>query len=1162
MRVHGSGTLLDLESQRHIDDPTGGSQPNIKYAGSDGKMEYGSNVGPSEDHVDATTSPLKSFDGIPLKGVGVQFEETPASCPMKLHRMPFLVLIGVSEPDPSTPKMRWTIALAWTFFWSVLYFVLAIGSLVFTVEDYSSFWPPNGVYVGALLVSPPRLRRLIFLGMIISIYLVNVYGKWVEHIRWGFVVVNTIESWIVTIAILATVQTICGEGTKLELRRKSHLFAFAVGMLTCLVTATIGAGFTIWMIRKRSFDSAYIKWVGRNFVGITLSATLVVSLRDATCTKIIAFIRTTPPFHHLRIFILVCLLVLCPTLSTLYLEGSALSAITGLYLCYPLVLYTSSLLGVFGASGSTFLVALASATATLIKSKRPQDPNEHALTAGEQFIWIQLFMSVLIFTALAFVCIISDRDRAHAEVEETVRRRTEELRRALGKLGEERERAEGASRDKAIFLSFLCHELRNPLHAISNMSEFLLEDLRVLESGVGCHGGDGRGSLTVLEGGKVDGVVAESDCTCNADRDTSRSSSSPRNQQKPQIQSTSELTYDNTKSKTLTSLSSVDAAAATSLEGPISPHTAISQAHAIGVSSTYMLALVNDVLDMGRFEAGRVTLENLPIDLHLLLRTHFDLAREMVRKHQVKFFGEIDVTGAGRIGGVEGADGVAVGVPRWVVMDPVRVQQVLNNLVGNAYKFTPEGGSVGVRVKVVRKWWGGAGDGGIGEERRLSTVSGGLSLGRPQQEDRRRSGVQQQGFAAAGGGTGEENGEWVELELAVSDSGIGMDPSVVSQLFRPYAQAAVSTMREYGGSGLGLAITDKIVKLMGGTIHVDTKVGQGSVFTVRLPLRVVDAPEREVVVARGGIGTRKGGQGRDSEWRKDDGEVGKAVNGLVFEGGVVAEALVELGGVLDGHGKGDPLELNGVTFGSDESRRGSKFLVNGTAGPGVDGLTNAIANGFELRTLEMPLIHAHITPPITPFPPTPDEPPCIDNPLYSHAITPIPTFHSQHAESIPPQIATPQPIRSPQQPQASPVRQPIKAILIVDDSTINRSILVRMLQRILPKEMYRIDQAVDGQQAVDMVYGDLEKGVGVGGGTSYRIIFMDIVMPNMDGYDATKKIRSFGIKVPIVITTANQVAGNEEAQRKLEEVGADEAVGKPFLVDRLREVLRRYIGEG
>lgn len=117
--------------------------------------------------------------------------------------------------------------------------------------------------------------------------------------------------------------------------------------------------------------------------------------------------------------------------------------------------------------------------------------------------------------------------------------------------------------------------------------------------------------------------------------------------------------------------------------------------------------------------------------------------------------------------------------------DPVRVRQALLNLMSNACKFT-EGGTVTLRTRRVRRGNGGAGA-----------------------------------------------GEWLEFE--VEDTGIGLSPDQVSRLFHDFVQADSSTTRKYGGTGLGLAITRRFTEMLGGTVEVKSELGQGSLFTLRLP---------------------------------------------------------------------------------------------------------------------------------------------------------------------------------------------------------------------------------------------------------------------------------------------------------------------------------------
>ena len=146
--------------------------------------------------------------------------------------------------------------------------------------------------------------------------------------------------------------------------------------------------------------------------------------------------------------------------------------------------------------------------------------------------------------------------------------------------------------------------------------------------------------------------------------------------------------------------------------------------------------------------------------------------------------------------------GVAPEVPSWVLVDPTRLRQGLTNLLNNAIKFSATADAVAsVHVNT--------------------------------------SGL-------------DHTQAW--LELRVRDNGIGMSAAVVERLFQPFTQADASTVRRYGGTGLGLSISQRLVQMLGGTIHVDSQPDQGSTFTVRIPPQACDAPTGAVAAAVRGEG--------------------------------------------------------------------------------------------------------------------------------------------------------------------------------------------------------------------------------------------------------------------------------------------------------------------
>jgi len=191
------------------------------------------------------------------------------------------------------------------------------------------------------------------------------------------------------------------------------------------------------------------------------------------------------------------------------------------------------------------------------------------------------------------------------------------------------------------------------------------------------------------------------------------------------------------------------------------------------MSGRHLLALVNDVLDLARIEANEVRLENESVE-----------PRELVREAIAPFIGTAATKQLSL--GVDVADDV----PRQVSCDPLRLRQVLVNLVGNAVKFTHTGG---VELRVSR----------------------------------------------AGA---EENADTASWRFEVIDSGIGIRPQALPHIFDAFTQADSSTARRYGGTGLGLAICARLVGMMGGTVGVDSTPGGGSRFSFVLQVPIAQAP--------------------------------------------------------------------------------------------------------------------------------------------------------------------------------------------------------------------------------------------------------------------------------------------------------------------------------
>ncbi len=192
-------------------------------------------------------------------------------------------------------------------------------------------------------------------------------------------------------------------------------------------------------------------------------------------------------------------------------------------------------------------------------------------------------------------------------------------------------------------------------------------------------------------------------------------------------------------------------------------------------SADLLLSILSDILDIAKIEAGKMSLEQVPTDLREVGADIVKLFSARAQQKDLALRAEI-----------------AEDIPPCVLTDPMRLRQILANLVNNAIKFTEQGEVV---VEISR--------------------------------------------------LAEEKGKtWVRL--AVRDTGIGIPPERLDAIFEAFTQADSSTTRRYGGTGLGLTICKRLAELMGGHIHVQSEVGAGSTFWVELPLSVADASPQRV----------------------------------------------------------------------------------------------------------------------------------------------------------------------------------------------------------------------------------------------------------------------------------------------------------------------------
>jgi len=189
-------------------------------------------------------------------------------------------------------------------------------------------------------------------------------------------------------------------------------------------------------------------------------------------------------------------------------------------------------------------------------------------------------------------------------------------------------------------------------------------------------------------------------------------------------------------------------------------------------SANLLMGLMNDLLDFSRIEANKLTLESIPFNLYDELESIGQIViNQSTQKHLLLLFD------------------IEPSIPNQLIGDPLRLKQILLNLLTNAIKFT-EQGQVCLTIKVIEP---------------LTSEMGNCSL-----------------------------------YFSVEDTGVGIKPDLVDCLFDPFVQADVSTTRQYGGAGLGLSICYQLVNMMGGNLTVSSEQGKGSVFSFTLRLQAID----------------------------------------------------------------------------------------------------------------------------------------------------------------------------------------------------------------------------------------------------------------------------------------------------------------------------------
>jgi PAS domain S-box-containing protein len=416
---------------------------------------------------------------------------------------------------------------------------------------------------------------------------------------------------------------------------------------------------------------------------------------------------------------------------------------------------------------------------------------------------------------------------------------------------------------------------------------------------------------------------------------------------------------------------------------------------------------------------------------------------------------------------------VASNVPRHLVGDAGRLRQVLTNLVGNAVKFTNRG-EVTVLVHL----------------------------------------------------DGEDEGTVVP-RFEIRDTGIGIEPDVVAQLFRPFTQAEAGTSRKYGGTGLGLAISKRLAELMGGQIGVSSEAGVGSTFwfTVRLGrLAKDDAPP---------VSSRPSAQ--VDAWRAAQRAL--VLDDLPANRVIVQGALMALG--IKAASVDDPRVALDVLRGAAANGHPYTLVLLEQHMPGMSGLEVArtINDDPLLRGTQTVLLSSALE----------DGERGEARRAGISAVVGKPIRQAQLARTLDamtaaPVMALPLPAEAPSGAAEARAR-----ILVVEDSPVNQRVAVGLLTRM----GLAADVAANGREGLQALEG-----------RRYDAILMDCLMPEMDGFAATEELRRREAlagqpRTPVIALTASALATDREHCLRS---GMDDFLTKPIQRQNLQAALDRWLG--
>ncbi len=468
-------------------------------------------------------------------------------------------------------------------------------------------------------------------------------------------------------------------------------------------------------------------------------------------------------------------------------------------------------------------------------------------------------------------------------------------------------------------------------------------------------------------------------------------------------------------------------------------------------SAESLLALINDILDFSKIEAGEFDLEETEFDPELLAYDVCDLIRPTISNKPIEILCHIDDS-----------------IPARVKGDPLRLRQVLTNLMGNASKFTDKG-----EIELALK-------------------------------------------------TDKTDTDRIKLHATIRDTGIGIPKDKLKTIFEPFHQADSTTTRKYGGTGLGLSICKQIANLMKGDLWVESELGKGSIFHFTgwvnkaeqkglTPIKPVSLPDIKALVVDDNILSLK--------------NIEHILKKLKIETHCLSDSEKVIDILEDAIETGHPFDIcifdiempkkDGYSLARLIRNSKKEFssipliAVSSSINRDAKKCEQAGFNGF----LSKPLRREKLAR-------------MLKNILGKEDIT----DHSEDSKTKDgkenSKIATDYSVR---ENMKSAVH-----ILLAEDNPVNQKLAKMMLN----KAGYHVTVANNGREAVEMYLEDPDR---------FHLIFMDVQMPEMDGFEATKAIRkheaSLKRHIPIIAMTANSMKGDRE---KCLEAGMDDYTTKPI----------------